>query len=655
LRQKTLCNPIDIYEYIISDQKLVPNNTVYNNFTMNLTNNELANYNRAKDICMLPKSKIIDDIDLIFRQLNIDVFSAYINKLITYFTSSEFQDILSFVTELTNDTNFTNIDFSVLTKIPSLNEFNNLIQTILKLLELSIEYDEQIIILRQVYKELDPALSSIKEWKDIGTILDFVILANKQAKNFNSLFTVEKFFGDGLHKVFSTFLGSNGYIVGVDFQKKEIDLIKTVMFLSELKLGDAHRAICNDPKLSGLFKTNFTIFAQQLMEDKLTTFCYKDIGPSFIYSKQVDEMLISSLKYLKIADIIYSNITDATVNEFSDLLTKLSLININNVISLNPQDLSKYFDAFNVGLEFLEKSLQDLSKVDIQNAYELIKKLLKIFFPTFVSDQAWFYIDLLLPIFLPIVETNFDASQLKPTTIATTLAPINSSLNELSKDYLSFWRNKRILTDFADFERWNYERNYNNKRVKRSDNYKNPEKNLETIILNQLASASKNKEKTPYGYNSIDIASLIALSNLYNGISTNQKNKTTLKSTTATTTSTTTTKQILDFGLNNLQLQPSTDSDLNIGNSLSMLNLLLGNSNSKNSSLSSSSPTSSSSSLLSYLPLLSMLPLDKMFPDLDTNTVSGLITSLPQIVSMFNSFNDFSLPKLGVCFHFFNL
>jgi hypothetical protein len=54
------------------------------------------------------------------------------------------------------------------------------------------------------------------------------------------------------------------------------------------------------------------------------------------------------------------------------------------------------------------------------------------------------------------------------------------------------------------------------------------------------------------------------------------------------------------------------------------------------------------SSLASITPFLSLLPLDQLFPSNNLQANLGLISSLPQIINLIQSFNNFKLPVSNV-------
>ena len=68
---------------------------------------------------------------------------------------------------------------------------------------------------------------------------------------------------------------------------------------------------------------------------------------------------------------------------------------------------------------------------------------------------------------------------------------------------------------------------------------------------------------------------------------------------------------------------------------LSILNLLSGSG-------------AGASSIASLTPFLSLLPLDQLFQSNNPQANLGLITSLPQIISLIQSFNNFKLPVTNV-------
>lgn len=62
---------------------------------------------------------------------------------------------------------------------------------------------------------------------------------------------------------------------------------------------------------------------------------------------------------------------------------------------------------------------------------------------------------------------------------------------------------------------------------------------------------------------------------------------------------------------------------------------------------------SSANSLASITPLLSLLPLDQLFPNSNQQLNLGIISSLPQILNLIQSFNNFRIPSSNVCVLFY--
>ena len=103
----------------------------------------------------------------------------------------------------------------------------------------------------------------------------------------------------------------------------------------------------------------------------------------------------------------------------------------------------------------------------------------------------------------------------------------------------------------------------------------------------------------------------------------------------ATTASTTTKSAGFDLGsLFGSATGTSTSSGASSNTLLSLLSLLSG--------------TSGVGSLASIMPLLNILPLDQLLSNNNPQANLGLITSLPQILSLIQSFNNFKFPVSNV-------
>lgn len=95
-----------------------------------------------------------------------------------------------------------------------------------------------------------------------------------------------------------------------------------------------------------------------------------------------------------------------------------------------------------------------------------------------------------------------------------------------------------------------------------------------------------------------------------------------------------TTTKAPGFNLGNL-FGSSTGTGTSSNTILSILNLLSGSG-------------AGASSIASLTPFLSLLPLDQLFQSNNPQANLGLITSLPQIISLIQSFNNFKLPVTNV-------
>ena len=98
---------------------------------------------------------------------------------------------------------------------------------------------------------------------------------------------------------------------------------------------------------------------------------------------------------------------------------------------------------------------------------------------------------------------------------------------------------------------------------------------------------------------------------------------------------TTTTTKAAGFNLASLFGATSPASGTNSNSILSLLSLL-------------SSMGINTGSLASITPFLSLLPLDQLLPSNNPQASLGLISSLPQIISLIQSFNNFKFPTANV-------
>ena len=81
LKEKDLCEPMEIIKHIVSNktdvyEKQTENDILFKNTTANKNDYEIS-----KMICNLSKRKIISDAEFLFKEINIDIIANYVNNI----------------------------------------------------------------------------------------------------------------------------------------------------------------------------------------------------------------------------------------------------------------------------------------------------------------------------------------------------------------------------------------------------------------------------------------------------------------------------------------------------------------------------------------------------------------------------------------------
>lgn len=245
--------------------------------------------------------------------------------------------------------------------------------------------------------------------------------------------------------------------------------------------------------------------------------------------------------------------------------------------------------------------------------------MVKIFLPTLFTQEQWTYLDIFLPMLLPVLDMQNNFETVNP--VNPTFPPYargaflidNGNLNSTSIDLSSIDLN---VSNVSTSER--------NKR------------SIMQFLTSTIASKTTNIFEEYYDFTTSTLVSTLNETNSARGFYETNKNITDL--------STIDRKSILSgFNLAGL-MQPKVSTDFNTGfgstsaniNPFSLLNII---------SMMNGGGLSSATNLISTLtPLLTLIPLDQYFPGISQEISTGLISSLPQLLKLIETFSNFHLP-----------
>ena len=237
--------------------------------------------------------------------------------------------------------------------------------------------------------------------------------------------------------------------------------------------------------------------------------------------------------------------------------------------------------------------------------YNLSKNMMKIFLPTLFSQEQWTYLDLFVPMVLPVLDMQNNFETVKPTFpsyIGARLLGLNSESNSSSLD--------NNLTDVSQ----------------------------QQIVRNKRSALLEDMKSTTPSYSFeefYDFTTTSALVLPTNNIEENFFEPNNFNSNNS------------EFDISNFIKTKSIDSTSSMMNPFSVLNII----SMLNGNGGGGGGISSATSVISSItPLLSLIPLNQYFPGISQQTSSLLINSVPQLIKLIETFTTFQFNKSMVIF-----
>nr|QNH67915.1 ATP-binding cassette transporter subfamily A member 1-like protein X3 [Brachionus plicatilis] len=406
IKEKNLCDPLKAMSYIKASAYFYQDPIYFDKESAqifkNFSKEENSNYNLADLICKLPKRKLINDADLLSKQINVSFISNYSDSIINFFTSSKFNETIYYLTRYFTSGQTFGQDLSLFSKFSDFDQIKTTIQSGLRLIDFIEKYNEQILFAKKITEDFAPVFDTINEFKQLEIILDFTIAVNKLLSKMNRLFTIRSMFGTGVIDFFQMRLDSNAYISSYELQRANINFQKSIQFILKLQTN-SYEAVCYSPKITSLLASDFPKDIQSNLEYNLDKYC---AGMNYAPVKQTADTILSQFDFLKLFNDVKYQLPDKELDEFLKLSSKIATLNFNQIRPVDAEGLMYAFSTLNAAFEFVEDFLRDTSKLNLKNFYYLAKRLIQTFAPDFLTIREWLYIDTLVPVLLPTIQTS---------------------------------------------------------------------------------------------------------------------------------------------------------------------------------------------------------------------------------------------------------
>ncbi|CAF0899716.1 unnamed protein product, partial [Brachionus calyciflorus] len=580
IKEKYLCDPLKTMSYVKASSFFYKNVTFEsdpNLMNKNFTYDEIANYNLASLVCKIPKRKLINDGDLLSKQINVSFLSNYSESIINFFTSSKFNETIYYLTRYFTSGQTFGQDISLFSKFSDIDQIAQTAQNGLKLVDFIVKYNQQILFAKKIITDFSPVFDTVNEFRQLEIIVDFILSLNRLLDKMDKLFTLRSMFGPAIIDFYQLKLDSNSYISKYELQRTNINFQKSAQFLIKLRTNP-YEAVCTSPKITSVLNKDFAKDIQSNLEYSLDKFCLQGNYDSI---KQVSEKILSQLNFQTLFEGVKYSLPADELEEFLKLASKISSLNFNQINPVDAEGLLYAFNTLNAALSFVEEFLTDTTKLNLKDVYALVKKLIKIFAPNAITIQEWLYIDSLLPVLLPTIDTS---SVIVPIQNAILNGRVNLNdseavLNIKKRSLDSEIDLSSLLGQFISMK---------------SDNDDDVSQRLlgDVPIARQANSGS-----------SINLAQLV---------------------------------NVLGY-----------DGGKRQSSSLSASNSFGASSGTSSSSFSFLEILNNPASLTNLAPLLSIIPLNQIFPGVDPKLTSGVLSSIPQVVSVVQTFINFKVPTLS--------
>lgn len=129
-----------------------------------------------------------------------------------------------------------------------------------------------------------------------------------------------------------------------------------------MKFGNAREAVCDDPRITGVYNDDIPPYIKANLDYKLERYCQINANvPS-----DLAEKILGSLNYGKIIEIMNVGISPLVMGEFNEAAAKLTTYSFAEFNIGSTTDLVAGFKTVNAALLFLEESLSDTTKLNLR-------------------------------------------------------------------------------------------------------------------------------------------------------------------------------------------------------------------------------------------------------------------------------------------------
>nr|UOU03310.1 ATP-binding cassette subfamily A1-like 3 [Brachionus rubens] len=404
IKEKNVCDPMKAMSYIKASKYFYKNVSFDSDpflLDKNLTYDEIANYNLASLVCKIPKRKLINDGDFLSKQINVSFISNYSDSIINFFTSSKFNETIYYLTRYFKSGATFGQDLALFGQFSDFGQVTKTAQSGLKLLDFMEKYFQQILFAKKVIQDFAPVLDTVNEFNQLETIVDFVISLNRLLEKMDKLFTVRSMFGTTVIDFYQGKLDSNSYISKYELLRANLNFQKTLQLLLKLKT-DPFEAVCYSPKITSILSKEFPKDVQSNIEYNLDKYCMQG---NYETIRQISEKILTEINIQTIFESVKYTLPVDELEDFLKRASQISSLNFNQINQVDAEGLMYAFNTLNAGFTFVEEFLADTTKLNLKNVYTLAKKLTQIFAPDFINIRQWIYIDTLIPVLLPTINT----------------------------------------------------------------------------------------------------------------------------------------------------------------------------------------------------------------------------------------------------------
>lgn len=130
----------------------------------------------------------------------------------------------------------------------------------------------------------------------------------------------------------------------------------------KVKFGNAREAVCDNPRITGVYNDNIPPYIKANLDYKLERYCQINAN----VPADLSEKVLASLNFGKIIEIMNIGISPLVLGEFSEAAAKLTTYSFAEFNIGSTNDLVAGFKTVNAALTFLQDSLVDTTKLNLR-------------------------------------------------------------------------------------------------------------------------------------------------------------------------------------------------------------------------------------------------------------------------------------------------